>query len=880
MNKFHFYILIFLLFWAESIHAQSIKGTVYDLYGDPVASAMVEIRNADDLILAFALSKKSGDFEINISELNPSANHFLIVRKINFVTHKQQVQLSEISSKFFEIQLEDTVTILQPLVVQGEIPPIKEKSDTVIYHVESFKDGSEKVIEDVLKNMPGIDVDEESGTIKYKGMPIEKVLLDGDDLFDRNYTTGTRNISADIVKDVEAIENWSENKLLKGIENSSKVALNLKLKKGKSDFSGNAHAEAGVENRINAGITGILLSSKNKIFGLTSFNNTGVNNSPSDYYSAILSKAENERNTFQPFRYIEEEAYLGRISTTRLKRNNLWYSSLNELYKLNDKMDFRLIFNFTQDFLSHYLQDTKKYQLPNEELVLYETEDFQKRPKLAQTNLDFNWQLSNNSSIQLKSEWLDESILSINQKNVNYTTDANYKLLSKNYFTSNRLFYTQKINQQQAWTMESGFSSGTIPQNLTLSPQINFEEHNFSTGNETHQVAKSQRDVLFFNTSYFGNLNSGNNFETNLAIIYSNESLESALSQKNSFNHSHQQILHSEFTGKYGFKWNKFEFTPEFTLKNYQINFEDNLQSIQNQFNNFVINPKISISKKFDADTQLTWMASMDQAPQSLNYLFSNFIISGNRVLKRNLPQFNFSETIMSGLQFKRAKPMQFHEYEFKLNYFRFKNAYFSNHEIFNNFSEITRFYLPETNTTLSAEATYEQFLSFMYSTARLIARYRISDYKNMVNNSDLRDVSSRNLMTRLFLKTGFKSAVNLQNIFTIHIANYLVDGKKGNYNTLYQNNFKFLVRPNKVWFSSISLDSYHQNNSKNTAVFFLDYNLRFNPAKTNYTLGIEARNLLNYKYYTTSLISDYYNFENRRSLNTRHILLTARINF
>src|SRR5690606_27441794 len=102
------------------------------------------------------------------------------------------------------------------------------KKDTVVFNINSYKDGTERKIEDVLRKLPGIEINELSGIIKYKGKSIETVMLEGDDLFGSNYTLGTKNINADMVTEVEAIENYSENALLKGIEHSEKVALNLK----------------------------------------------------------------------------------------------------------------------------------------------------------------------------------------------------------------------------------------------------------------------------------------------------------------------------------------------------------------------------------------------------------------------------------------------------------------------------------------------------------------------------------------------------------------------------------------------------------------------------------------------------------------------------
>ena len=141
------------------------------------------------------------------------------------------------------------------------------KNDTVKYNVKSYLNGSDRKILDVIKKMPGIDVNVNTGEIKYKGKSIETVLLEGDNLFGYNYSLGTKNINVNMVEQVQAIENYSENPLLKNIESGNKVVLNLKLKKRKIDFSGNFDAGLGSFDNSN-----IAANTNLNILGITKKN--------------------------------------------------------------------------------------------------------------------------------------------------------------------------------------------------------------------------------------------------------------------------------------------------------------------------------------------------------------------------------------------------------------------------------------------------------------------------------------------------------------------------------------------------------------------------------------------------------------------------------
>jgi len=96
---------------------------------------------------------------------------------------------------------------------------IKKRLDTTTFKASAFTKGNEQVVEDLLKNIPGVTV-EEDGTIKVGNKAIEKVMVDGDDFFEKGYKLLTKNLNADAVENVQVYERYSNNKLLKGIEES------------------------------------------------------------------------------------------------------------------------------------------------------------------------------------------------------------------------------------------------------------------------------------------------------------------------------------------------------------------------------------------------------------------------------------------------------------------------------------------------------------------------------------------------------------------------------------------------------------------------------------------------------------------------------------
>ena len=235
--------------------------------------------------------------------------------------------------------------------------PVVVHNDTTTYNVEAFKDGTERKLQDVLKKLPGIDVNEKSGEIKFKGKPIETVLLEGDNLFGANYTLGTKNISADIVKEVQAIENYSDNYVLKGLEKDEKVVLNIKITKSKLNLSGVGELGIGLlkpnKKLIDANINLIGLQQAHKFFTAVSYNNLGENKSPIDYFGNNLSLEQIKDRRLWAEKFISDPNFSSFLNTTRANFNAQFFGNYNGLYKLSKKTSLKINLYYLNDELKN-----------------------------------------------------------------------------------------------------------------------------------------------------------------------------------------------------------------------------------------------------------------------------------------------------------------------------------------------------------------------------------------------------------------------------------------------------------------------------------------------------------------------------------------------
>ncbi len=139
------------------------------------------------------------------------------------------------------VYLRPGTTVLKEVTVKAD--KIREQGDTIKYNVGSFAQSQDRSIGDVLKRMPGINVDK-SGKIKYQGEDINKFYIEGSDLLGGKYGIATNGINHEDVGAVEVMENHQPMQVLSGISFSDKAAINLKLK-NKSKATWTFHGDAG-----------------------------------------------------------------------------------------------------------------------------------------------------------------------------------------------------------------------------------------------------------------------------------------------------------------------------------------------------------------------------------------------------------------------------------------------------------------------------------------------------------------------------------------------------------------------------------------------------------------------------------------------------------
>lgn len=231
------YLLIVISLCTLVTQAQkngSLKGLLYDTVAkQPVVSATITIlKKKDSSLVTFTMSDSKGHFEITGLA---DGDYRMLITHVNYHGSNKNFTITEAgrNKDLGNVIMHDAAQMLNEVVVTAEAPPVTLIGDTVQYNAGSFKTPPNSNVEQLLKKMPGIQVDKD-GTIKAQGQEVKRVLVDGKEFFGTDPKVATKNLPSDAVDKVQVYDKASDAAQLTGFDDgNSEKTINLKLKKDK-----------------------------------------------------------------------------------------------------------------------------------------------------------------------------------------------------------------------------------------------------------------------------------------------------------------------------------------------------------------------------------------------------------------------------------------------------------------------------------------------------------------------------------------------------------------------------------------------------------------------------------------------------------------------
>lgn len=290
-------LLYFALFSYAQNQAKTISGTVVEkTSGDQIESASIRVLTAkDSTYVTGTVTNAKGAFSITLAP----ARYLVEVSFMGYATQYLNADLNKGSVALGNIELVDDGVLLGEAVVTAKAIDMQVKGDTIEYNADSYKVQQSAVVEDLLKKMPGVEIDSE-GKITVNGKEVKKMLLDGKEFFSDDPKVASKNLPAAMVDKLQVLDRKSDMALMTGFDDGNEeTVINLTIKPGmKEGMFGNAFGGLGSEEKILRGKSaderyeaGTMVNymrnntQMTALFGINNTNNAGF----SDFASSMFS---------------------------------------------------------------------------------------------------------------------------------------------------------------------------------------------------------------------------------------------------------------------------------------------------------------------------------------------------------------------------------------------------------------------------------------------------------------------------------------------------------------------------------------------------------------------------------------------------------------
>lgn len=264
------------LLFSCSLFAQKVdfKGFITDAESNALSGATITLLTQDSIMRGFGTSFSDGSFKV---EARTAGSYLLQISYIGYKTHWQRAEASagQTQISLGAIRLEPSSELLPSVVISGERNPMRMGGDTIEYNSAAFKVQPGDAVEDLLKKMPGIEV-ERDGTVKAHGERVKNVLVDGKEFFGNDTRVATQNLPAEAVDKVQVFDKKSDMAEFTGIDDGREErSINLKLKEGhKHGYFGKGDAGAGSDGRFEGRFNLNRFSPSSRLSAIGMANNT------------------------------------------------------------------------------------------------------------------------------------------------------------------------------------------------------------------------------------------------------------------------------------------------------------------------------------------------------------------------------------------------------------------------------------------------------------------------------------------------------------------------------------------------------------------------------------------------------------------------------
>jgi len=904
--------VLLVFFCVVSSFSQSIKlrGFIKDSVGNPLELAnVIATDKATGDIESYAISNYEGRYQLDL----PKGNTYLLRASfLGYETIEREILIPENSENMqLDFSLKSQQAQLEGVELVYEMP-VTVKGDTIVYDADSFNRGDEKKLGDVMKNLPGVEVNED-GEIQVEGKTVQKVMVEGKDFFDGDSKLATKNIPADAVDKVEVLRNYSEVGQLRSVTNNQdNIAINIKLKEGKKNFwFGEVTAGSGVDDELDSRYLVhpklFYYSPKYSLNLITDFNDIGeVPFTWRDYFNFTGGFRNFNSAGGTTFNIRESDLGFAIAQNNRANAIKTGFFAGNFSWTARKDLDVSG-FGIFSDNQTNFVTNSIRQFINTGTTETTSTNSDQQNQlgmlKLSATykpnvNFQLDYDVLGKTSKQTENgttlsqfqgltndieENLENRPVSINQ-NLN----AYYTLNDDNIFAG----YVQHLYQDEdpfynAITDLIPFPGilplDTLQNRYNINQQKNVKTHKVDARIDYYYVINKKSNLNFT----LGTTLSQQEFDSNIFQLLDNGEREDFVNTATSPLNSTVEPLQNDvlfgfsdvFLGAhYKFRTGQFTFAPGVTLHNYRLRNEqlgfDTTQNdwfvLPDMFALWEIKKSESLRFNYALSAEYTDVNNFAEA-----YVFNNYnrLFRGNRLLENSLAHtyrlnyFNFNlfnYTNISG----------------SLSYTRRLKGVKNNTQI----AAINQVTVPENidsnfpDETFTAAGRFSKTIKKIQFNASAVLNYGIS---NNIINEAIQESTNFTQNYQLSARSSFRKWPNFEVGYNYTINNYDNGGLEQTFFTE-QPFFNVDVNFLKHFSLSSQWDFYNYTNDENTIdnkYSFLSATLYFQEGDSPWEFSLQGTNLLNTQFINNDSFNDQFNTTNQYFVLPRIVMFVVKYN-
>ncbi|NDP25974.1 MAG: carboxypeptidase-like regulatory domain-containing protein [Flavobacterium sp.] len=897
------YIIIVAFFcFSFFSFAQTIKldGIISDSKALPVEMANVMAVNQGTKAMdSYAITNDKGKYVLN---LKPNSNYII---KISFLgMESKEVEIVTSTANINKnISLKEGAYELNGVEIIREMP-VSIKGDTIVYNADSFKSGTERKLEDVLKKLPGVEVNAD-GEIEVEGKKVTKLMVEGKDFFDGDTKLGVKNIPADAIDKIQVLRNYNENSILKSVENNQdNVAMNIKLKSGKKNFwFGDMTAGIGVgmmDSRYLINPKLFYYSPKYSLNLITNFNNIGeLPMTVQDYFKLTGGFKSMMKKGGSSFDVSSNDLGISLLRNNRAKEIETQFGAANFSYNVNKAWSLSGF-----GIISSSLTDTEtvskiNYLAPNSSAI----QSTENREELSHqksnlgmfklsstykpsTNFQFDYDvLTKISKQQEDAPLLRESIVNTASTIETITTSKRQKPVSLNQNLS--LFYTMNEKNIFAVEMQHLYQEEDPFYNANLKSQP-FNLVGYIPGQNRNDISQNR----FVTTSkfdakmdYYYMLTAKSNINVTVGNTYSNQNFDSSMYQILD-NHQVNELVNKVNVNDVNYRFNdaflglhykiltgKFTFTPGVSLHRYTMS---NEQLGTNDNQNFSrILPDFFAIYQIKKAQSLTYNFSYTNNFSDISQLAEGFVFSNYNSLRKGSRTLENATARQHSLRYFKYNMFNLENIAAFLTYSKRINAV-KTKALFDGVNQSSVPYNSDfADESLSGSGSYgRSFLkNYKASVAATINWSRFNNIQNTILTSKESFTQSYTLKT----STNYKDMPNLEIGYNVVINNYdnsifYTDKPFARLDYYFLNSFSFTAE----------YEFYHYYNTEKTVnnqYDFLSASLIYQKKDSKFEYKISGTNLLNTKSINDDSFSQFSTRTSQYTVQPRYLIFSLKYN-